>query len=105
MKIQILSTLPSNWSTKKPIRTYETRMISLGFRRYNVDTKQVSWFLHNSDGTVDYDEVQLDEPVLSRAYATEHVRVTVYSESPRIWMEEVSPQERFVFVQQPMQVD
>lgn len=105
MKIQILPTLPTKWVSAKPLRTYETRIIALGFRRYDVETKRVSWFLHNADGTVDYDEVELDTPVLSRAYATEHVRVTVYSDSPRVWMEETSPQDRVVFVQQPMQVD
>lgn len=105
MKIQILTTLPDSWMATRPIRTYETRLISLGFRRYDVETKQVSWFLRNPDGTIDYDEAPLDDRVLSRAYATEQVRITVYSESPRVWVEETSPHERFVFVQQPMQVE
>ena len=103
MKIQFLSELPAEWATKKPVRTYETQFLSIGFRRYDVVQKRVSAFRRSPDGSIDYEEQDFDGSVLARSYATEHARVIVYSESPRVWVEELSPHERFVFVQQPTQ--
>ncbi len=99
MKIELLSSLPREWQSKKPLRTYETRFVSIGFRRYDVAQKRLSAFQRATDGTVDYEEQPFDGSVLARAYATEHVRVTVYSDSPRVWVEEVSPENQFVFVE------
>lgn len=103
MKIQLLSDLPPEWATKKPLRTYETRFLSIGFRRYDVTQNRVSSFSRAADGSIDYDEQAFDGSVLARSYAVEYVRVDVYSDSPRVWVEEISPHERFVFVQQPTQ--
>ena len=43
---------------------------------------------------------EADAPnVLPRAYHTEHVRVSVYSEQPRVWKEERSPTDVYFFKQ------
>ena len=103
MNIKLLAELPAEWKGRKPLRTYETRFLSIGFRRYDTEQKTISGFLHNPDGSVTYEETPTTETVFPRAYHTEHVRVTIYSESPRVWTEETSPQEVFIFVQQPTQ--
>jgi hypothetical protein len=103
MNVKLLSTLPAEWKCKKPIQTYETRFVYIGFRRYDTHKKTISGFLHTSDGSVTYQEFPTSETVLSRAYHTECVRVTVYSESPRVWTEELSPYDLFAFVQHPTQ--
>lgn len=103
MKIQILSSLPAEWVNAKPLRTYETRFLSLGFRRYDIERKMISSFERHADGSILYTETPADDVVFSRSYATELATVSVYSESPRVWVEQVSPHERFVFVQQPTQ--
>ena len=94
MKISISQTRP----TTKPIREYETRFIYVGFKfRYDTHTKTVSSIMRRADGETSYREDPCDTDVFSRAYSSEHVRVTVYSDSPKIWSEEVSPTEYFVF--------
>lgn len=103
MNIQILASLPPEWSNAKPVRTYETRFLALGFRRYDIERKMISSFEQQPDGTIFYTETPADDAVFSRSYATEITTVVVYSESPRVWVEQVSPHERFVFVQQPTQ--
>lgn len=103
MNITLLNELPKQWKHARPLRTYETRMMYLGFRRYNVDQKTISTITRTEDGLVHYEERPFDSPVFSRGYACEQVRVKVYSDSPRVWVEELSPYERTVFVQQPQQ--
>ena len=103
MNITLLDELPEQWKHAKPLRTYETRMLYLGFRRYNIEQKTISTITRGDDGSVQYEESPFESAVFSRAYACEQVRVSVYSESPRIWVEALSPYERTVFVQQPQQ--
>jgi len=103
MNITLLNELPDSWKNAKPLRTYETRMMYLGFRRYNVEQKTISSVVRADDGTFQYEEMPFESAVFSRGYACEQVRVKVYSDSPRVWVEELSPYERTVFVQQPQQ--
>jgi hypothetical protein len=96
MKIRISQTEP----TTKPIREYETRFIYIGFKyRYDTHTKMISFIERHADGSTTYTERYSDTSVFSRAYSSEHTRVRVYSESPRIWSEETSPTEMFVFTE------
>jgi hypothetical protein len=100
MKVKLLSQVPPEW--KKPIRSYETRFLYIGFRRYDTFQKTLSSFHYSGNG-VEYEEEPYEGEVFSRCYSTELAHVIVYSESPRVWVEELSPHERFVFVQQPTQ--
>ncbi len=94
MKLTISQTKP----TTKPIREYDTRFIYVGFKyRYDTQTKMLSSIEKHSDGTMTYTEQPTQSQVFSRGYATEQVRVIVYSESPKVWCEEVSPTDSFVF--------
>jgi hypothetical protein len=99
MEVIVSETIPDEYKNKQPLKTYETRYIYTGFRRYDVETKQLSC-LELRDGRIFYTQQPCSEPVLSRAYSTELVRVILYSESPRIWAEELSPHEVHFFQQQ-----
>jgi hypothetical protein len=100
MRILITKSKP----TTKPLREYETTYIYVSFKfRYDSHTKMLSSIEKDSDGTMIYTELPSQTTVFSRAYHTEHVRVSVYSDSPRIWTEETSPYDFFTFVQQPTQ--
>ena len=103
MNVKLLDELPEQWKYTMPLRTYETRMLYLGFRRYNIAQKTISTITRSEDGSVRYEELPFESAVFSRGYGCEQVRVTVYSDSPRVWVEELSPYERTVFVQQPQQ--
>ena len=103
MNVLLLNELPEQWKHARPLRTYETRMLYLGFRRYNIGQKTISTITRRDDGSVHYEESPFDSPVFSRGYGCEQVRVSVYSDSPRVWVEALSPYERTVFVQQPQQ--
>ena len=102
MKISISSTIPRMWKTARPIRVYETNFIYIGVERYDTVTKTLSSIERNGD-TLTYLENPCNHATFSSSYANEHVRVTIYSESPRVWSEELSPHELFFFVQQPTQ--
>jgi hypothetical protein len=80
--------------------TYETRYIYTGFSRYDTEKKTIGRFVEKPNGRLMYYELPCTDTVFSRAYHTELVRVTVYSEKPRIWKEEVSPHEVYFFQQQ-----
>lgn len=85
MKIRISETKP----TTKPIREYETRFIYIGFKyRYDTQSKLLSSIERQSDGSIAYVETPAVSEVFSRGYSSEHTRVAVYSDSPRIWSEE-----------------
>lgn len=103
MELQILPNLPPEWSKKLPVETYETRFVYVGFSRYDTEKQTVSQFHRDETGTITYTEHPCSERCLSRCYATEHVRVTVYSASPRVWKEEAD--ETYFFVQQPTHAD
>lgn len=44
-------------------------------------------------------EAHYEPHVISRGFHVEPVRVTVYSENPRVWKEELSPVEIYFFKQ------
>jgi hypothetical protein len=77
-------------------------MIATGLSRYDVHANLVSSLQQHGDRLV-YQEVPFTGTVLSRGYATELVRVSVYSDSPKVWAEELSPECVYFFVQHPQQ--
>ena len=87
--------VPSKFKTLKD-STYETRYIYTGMSRYDTEKKLLSKFVEENGKVYCYISPYTDT-LLSRGYHTEHVRITVYSESPRIWAEEVSPHEVYFF--------
>jgi hypothetical protein len=95
MKITISKTKPMT----KPIREYETRILYVGRSRYNTHTKTISILVKHPEGDITYEEFPSETDVLSQVYSSEHVRVTVYSESPKIWCEETAPDEYYVFTE------
>lgn len=99
MEVVLTESIPAAYKDKRPLKTYETRYIYTGFRRYDVETKQLS-ALELKDGRLFYSEQPCTDTILSRGYATELVRVTVYAESPRAWAEELGPGEIHFFQQQ-----
>lgn len=99
MKIQITQSKP----TTQPIREYDTRFIYVGFKyRYDTHTKMLSSIEKQKD-TLVYSEIPTNVHVFSRGYFSETVRVIVYSDSPKVWCEELSSTDYFVFAQQPTQ--
>jgi hypothetical protein len=94
MKIQITNTRPDT----KPVQTYETCMMYIGLKyRYNTQKKTLSSIEKHSDGSITFVEIPSSTEVFARAYASENIRVTLYSESPRVWVEETSPYDFVVF--------
>jgi hypothetical protein len=102
MEIAIHKTMPAEWKNKNGV-SYDTRFLYTGFRRYDVEKKKLSQMILQGN-TVLYSESICDASVFSRNYNTEYVKVTNYSESPRVWSEELSPYEIYFFVQQPTHV-
>lgn len=91
-------TTPSN--LPKPIETYETHFLSLGFGRYDVVKKVMSRIEVKEDGKVLYTETPMNMPkTFPKVYHSEYVRVTIYSQSPKLWKEELSPYD-YTFFQQ-----
>ncbi len=99
MEVQLVSELPTEYKTQKG-RTYETKYIYTGLRRYDTERKTLSHITGTPEGLIRIEETPCTTTVFSRAYHTELVRVTVYSETPRVWKEELSPHEIYIFVQQ-----
>lgn len=97
MEIKLLPNLPYNYS--KPIKTYETRFIYVGFSKYDAERRTLSK-MTEKDGKIYLTEYSEVPNVFPRAYHTELVRINVYSESPRMWSEELSPWEVYFFQEQ-----
>jgi hypothetical protein len=90
--------------TTAPLRQYDTQLVYIGFRfRYDTHRKTLSSIEKCPDGTISYTEVPSETTVFSKGYHTENVRVTVYTDSPKVWCEEISATDYFVFAQQPTQ--
>jgi len=99
MQVQLhLQPLPA-WSGVKPLETYETRFLYLGFSRYNTEKKTLEQFDRRPEGHILFRSTPISLGVVSRCYHTEHARVTVYSTSPRVWSETLSPGETHFFIQ------
>lgn len=95
MQAQLLSSVPPRL---RPLRTYETTYLSIGFGRYDTERKTLTK-ITEENGVFVFHELPFEASVFPRAYHAELVRVTVYSDSPRIWSETVDDQ-TFVFQQQ-----
>lgn len=94
MKITITKKRPET----KPIREYETRFIYVGCKyRYDTHTNTLSSIEKHPDGSITYTERPAESTVFSRGYSSEPMRVVVYSNSPKIWCEEMSVEDCFVF--------
>ena len=98
MNVKILPDIPDEWKNKKPIRSYETRFLYIGLRRLDTFKKTLSMFQYTEKGLV-YHEEPFPDIAISRLYSTELATVSVYSESPRVWVEELSPHERYVYTE------
>lgn len=101
MEISIQKTIPPQCASIRG-KSYDTRFLYVGFSRYDVEKKILSKIVKCANGKVQYTERQCDTS-FSRGYHTEMVRVTLYSDSPRVWSEELSPECTYFFVQQPTQ--
>lgn len=97
------SYVPKDWVGKKPVESYETRMLYTGFSRYNIEKKTLSQIERKDTGAVVYSETPCSATIFPRGYATEFVRVSVYCTSPRVWKEETGLRDTHFFVQQPIQ--
>lgn len=96
MKVTITKSKP----TTKPIREYETCFIYVGCKyRYDTYTKTLSSIEKHTDGSITYTEMPSDSAVFSRGYSSENMRVIVYSDSPKIWCEEIAVDDYFVFTE------
>lgn len=105
MEVQLLDHVPHKYKSIRPLRTYETQIIATGMSRYDVHANMISSFRQQGDRIL-YTEVPYTGTILSRGYATELVRVSVYSDSPKVWAEELTPELVYFFVQQsPQQPD
>lgn len=88
----------------KPIEIYETHFLYLGFGRYDVVKKIISRIESTENGNIIYTETPIEVPkTFPKAYHSEFVRVTVYSHTPRVWKEELSPYD-YTFFQQATHV-
>lgn len=81
------------------METYETRFLYLGFSRYNTEKKTLEQFQTTAGGKILFRSTPLAVGVASRCYHAEHARVTVYSKSPLVWSETLSPTETHFFTQ------
>lgn len=97
MEVKQLSTLPPNLISK---RTYETRYLYTGFRKYDTERNMVISIEPLENGNFRIHESEYKPHAISRVYHTEHVRIDVYQEKPRIWSETLSPYEVYYFQQQ-----
>ena len=99
MEISLSLGVPRAFRERRPLREYETRLLYTGFSRYDVDRKILSTLQVTPEGTLLYSERPHEGRVFSRVYAAEHVRVRIYSDSPKIWAEDISPHETHFFQQ------
>jgi hypothetical protein len=95
MEVEILTEIPPEWKSKQGT-TYETRYLYTGFSRYDIERLVFSKIEKRGDQFF-YHEVEMAEDCFPRSYHIEHVRVTVYSTSPRVWVEELSPDNLYFF--------
>jgi hypothetical protein len=94
MEVTITDTIPSEY-TKTAGKTYETQYLYTGFGRINVYERTLEVFQKHEDKTTFFSR-PYDPKVVSRVYHTELVRITLYSESPRVWAEELDGKVFFI---------
>jgi hypothetical protein len=103
MEVHMMTRLPAEWVTKKPIERYETQFLYVGLSRYDKVKKVLSSIVRSPGGKTLYTETPYDGN-LARCYITEFATVTVYSANPRVWVEDLGVNDVHAFVQQPTQV-
>lgn len=90
MKVTLSPIVPPEFASQKGT-TYETRYLYTGFGRYNEYEKTLEVIQVENDSTYTFFSRPYTGEVFSRVYHTETVTLTLYSESPRIWKEDVGP--------------
>jgi hypothetical protein len=99
------TSLPSEWVGAIPLETYETTFLSIGLSRYDTVKKTLSTFVQDPGGLITYTETPYTAGSLARCYVCEYATVTIYSVSPRVWVEDLGVDGVTVVVQhQPPQV-
>lgn len=101
MEVRITQQIPPNL---RPLRTYETKYLYTGFSRYDTEAKILSTIKVEDNGKILYSERDYSGS-FSRSYSTELVRVTVYSQNPKMWSEELAPGQLYFFQQIPQQLE
>jgi len=99
MNVRMTTSLPSEWATARPLETYETQFLAVGLSRYDTAKKMLSTIVRTPTGAITYTETPHTVGSLARCYAVEFVTVTVYSRSPRVWVEDLGVEGQTVFVQ------
>uniref|UniRef100_A0A6C0J4Y2 Uncharacterized protein n=1 Tax=viral metagenome TaxID=1070528 RepID=A0A6C0J4Y2_9ZZZZ len=95
MEVETLDFVPKEWTHGK---TYETIFLYTGFGRVNTHDNLLQTILPTTTKNRMYiKERPLVPGLLSRVYHSEMVRMTIYSEHPRVWSEEVNPGQVFFF--------
>lgn len=94
-----MSRLPAEWVKKRPLERYETQFLYTGLSRYDTVKKTLSSILRTADGKTIYKESPYGDGPLARGYISEHATVTVYSISPRVWVEDLGVNEQSVFIE------
>lgn len=102
MEVKILETIPEEWRNKKPLEEYQTTLLYTGYSRYDTKKRTLSRIERGPDDKILY-HVSPGMDVLSRVYASESVRIVVYSKSPAVWCEVYELNRFHFFVQQPTQ--
>jgi hypothetical protein len=64
-----------------------------------VERKVLSTLSVTPEGKLLYTERPHEGRAFSRVYAAEYVRIIIYSDSPKVWAEELSPYETHFFQQ------
>lgn len=100
----MLSTLPAEWVTRPPLEKYETQFFYIGLSRYDTTKKVLSNIVRTRDSRTLYTETPSDDSAFARCYISEFATITVYSHSPRVWVEDMGLDDIHAFVQQPTQV-
>lgn len=99
MEIVLAHALPPALSKARPLETYETKFLYVGFSRFNTEKKRLEQFHRSESGTLTFRSNPLSASIFPRCYHTELARVTVYSQTPLVWTEEVSPADIQIFIQ------
>lgn len=93
------SRLPAEWATKKPLERYETQFLYVGLSRYDTVKKTLTSIVRTKDGKTLYNETPYDDGQLARCYISEFATVLVYSQNPRVWVEDMGVNDRTAFIQ------
>jgi hypothetical protein len=98
MEVEYSRLVPAEFVVQKGV-THETVYIYTGFGKYDAQREMLMTMKRLPNGNLHVVETPHAPNVIGRGFHTELVRVTVYSENPRIWKEELSPVEIYFFKQ------